>query len=66
MLLNRWKTAQYNCIVIIVNILACLVNRYTCKTPLARGSKIGFGLLYYCMRNFCNLIGLEKCYFSLI
>ena len=25
-----------------------------------------FNLLYYCMRNFCNLIGLEQWYFSLI
>ena len=25
-----------------------------------------FSLLYYCMRNFCNLIGLEQWYFSLI
>ena len=25
-----------------------------------------FQLLYYYMRNFCNLIGLEQCYFTLI
>ena len=26
----------------------------------------GFHLLYYYMRNFCNLIGLEQWYFTLI
>ena len=27
---------------------------------------VDFMVLYYYMRNFCNLIGLEQCYFSLI
>ena len=29
-------------------------------------SNSGFRVLYYYMRNFCNLIGLEQWYFNLI
>lgn len=48
MLLNCWKTVQYNCIVIIVNILACLVNRYTVRHPWHVGAKLG--LVLHCCR----------------
>ena len=36
------------------------------KQPTFRDVTTGFSALYYYMRNFCNLIGLEQWYFSLI
>ena len=35
-----------------------------CRVEVHRNAS--FGKLYYYMRNFCNLIGLEQRYFSLI
>ena len=49
-------------LVLIYRHVVIFIARFVMVTGL---SGVQFGLLYYYMRNFCNLIGLEQ-YFSLI